>query len=124
MPSTEPTDLSIDKLVGAPPERVHDNLDDWSYNMLVGSLMNVEMMGGLTAIATGTVKNDFTAEVKLEAKPKTPFLIFVIKSLRRFCEILISTKLLISDDEYETGPGGEGGAGGVAEVVVFLLINL
>ena len=54
VPSTEPTELLIDKAVGAPPESVQDNPEDWPAVMVAGVAINVEITGALGLTMTLT----------------------------------------------------------------------
>ena len=51
-PRTEPTPLSIERAVGAPPESVHDNVANSPFVMVAGSAENESIIGRgvLTAI--------------------------------------------------------------------------
>ena len=43
---TEPMSWSMLKLLGAPPDKVHDKVADWPLAMLAGTAVKVEITGG------------------------------------------------------------------------------
>ena len=57
LPSTEPTPLSMDKVVTAPPESFHDNVVDCPFIIVADLAVNELIIGdcGFTVMVTGLV---------------------------------------------------------------------
>ncbi len=57
VPKTEPTELSMDNVVGTPPVIIHESVADWPTVMVAGVAVKVEMIGarGLTVTVADCV---------------------------------------------------------------------